>query len=290
MPQADMREWLEKAVENEDAHGVSVRCGPQSNPRTIGKVFVGECAIASTRYPNFDPVYVDSWEEAIDTIDEMLDGAGYGVEPGEECARIHLLGETGAQLRTWSRTKRVSVESGVDTVAQVCSEMIRMCAENRRALGVVTNALADQAESRETAIMEMISAYRGQVESQAQAELVQVLAEVESGIEHEDVDPLRTTAAGIIQNLAAQFLPNPNGAPVNMKSVVLETLRKDPLLVRELIEDNEVLEMFSQAQSSLADLENEINAGELAGEVNASPNYLPDPLLDGDPTPNPMDE
>ena len=75
-----------------------------------------------------------------------------------------------------------------------------------------------------------------------------------------------------------------------MKSVVLETLRKDPLLVRELIEDNEVLEMFSQAQSSLADLENEINAGELAGEVNASPNYLPAPLLDGDPTPNPMDE
>lgn len=257
----DMQTFLDSAVK--DAVGVSVRCGEQKNPRTIAKVFVGDCPLPSDKYPNFDPIQVDTWEEAFDTVTEILEGVGWGIEPGEECARLHLLGENGNQLRTWSRTKWGDLQKETDTSAMLASELIRMASELRRSFGVVCDALSDQSISRENAVTEMIESHRREVEAHAEAALASTLAEIEQGVEHPE-DPLRDTAAGIIQGIASQFLPGQPPGAMDAKSLILQTLRSDPAVVRELAEDPEVVQLFMDADNS-----------QVAPEA---------------PTPNPMDE
>ena len=93
----------------------------------------------------------------------------------------------------------------------------------------------------------MIQAHRAQIESQAHAELVQVLAESEAGVE-EPADPLQNAAAGILQGIAGQFLPGPGQAPaINVRELVLSTLKSDPALVSELMSDPEVLQALSES-------------------------------------------
>ena len=126
-----------------------------------------------------------------------------------------------------------------------------MSAEFRRSFGVVCQALADQSEGREEAVSEMIQAHRAQIESQTHAELVQVLAEAEAEVAPHAIDPLRSAAAGIVENLAQQFLPGVTGSPgpngINPKDLVMRALQSDPELVKELVADPSVIEMFMNA-------------------------------------------
>jgi len=272
---ADLQTFLENA--QNDAVAARVRCGEQSNPRTIGVIFVGDSGLSPSKFPNFDPTQVETWEECADAIHEMLESVGYGVEPGEECARIHLLGDGGNQLRTWSRTKRVEYAPDQDATVLVCGELIRMGAEMRRSFGVLADALANQTEGREQAIMDMIAAHRSQVESQAQAELVQVLAEVEAGVEHEESDPLRAAAGNIITNLASQFLPNGvPGQALDPRSLVMQALKSDPAIARDLVNDPEIVQAFMDATEPMENfVESELET--------------PSPS-DALETPSPMDE
>lgn len=265
----DMQTFLDSAVK--DAVGVSVRCGEAKNPRTIAKIFVGDCNLALDKYPNFDPIQVDTWEEAFDTITEVLEGVGWGIEPGEECARLHLLGENGNQIRTWSRTKWSDALPESDTATMLAGELIRMASEMRR---MSSSTIASQAETIQalsetnlTLRAESLDSYRAEVEAQAEAALAATLAEIEQGVEHPD-DPLRDTAAGIIQGIASQFLPGAAGPPLDAKSLILQTLRADPDVVRELAQDPEMVEMFMQADNGIPD----------------APGDIPSD------TPNPMDE
>jgi len=245
---AGLQEWLEQNTK--DATSVRLRVGEKSNPSTVCCVIVAD-AIDDSKFTNYDPIHVDSWEECLDTILQALEGAGWGVEPGQECARLHVYGATGHQQKTWSRVRNTgSAGTTADPATQMAQEVIRMGAEIRRSFGVVCQALADQTQGREEAVMEMIHAHRAQVESQAHAELVQVLAEAEADVDV-DVDPLRTAAAGIVEGLAHQFLPGPNGggAPngMNPKDLVMKALQSDPELVKELVGDPSVVELFMAA-------------------------------------------
>ena len=242
---ATLQEWLENNTT--DAHAVRVRVGERGSQPTVACIIVAN-GVDGSKFPSFDPIHVDSWEEAHDSVLQALEGAGWGIEPGQEVARVHLVGESGSQQKTWSRTRTVENGSnGLDASTQMAQEVIRMGAEIRRSFGVVCQALADQTQGREEAVMEMIHAHRAQIESQAHAELVQVLAEAEAEVEP-DVDPLRTTAAGIIEGLAGQILGGANQAPgINAKELVLKTLQGDPELVKELVADPSVIELFMAA-------------------------------------------
>ena len=247
----DMQTFLDSAVN--DAVGVRVRCGEQKNPRTIGIVLVGSSGLDPSRFANFDPTEVDSWEEAYDSINAMLEGVGWGTEPGEECARLHLLGEKGNQLRTWSRTQWPDTAEQADTTAMLAGELIRMASEMRRSFGVVCDALSDQAVSRENAVTEMIESHRREVEAHAEAALASTLAEIEAEVDHPG-DPLRDTAAQVMQGLASQFLPGAGPGAIDAKSLILETLRNDPAMVEELVADPAVVEMFMRSQATAEEI------------------------------------
>ena len=242
----DMQSFLDSGAK--DASGVSVRCGEQKNPRTIAKVFVGDCSLPLDKYPNFDPIQVDTWEECFDTVTEILEGVGWGIEPGEECARLHLIGENGNQLRTWSRTQWPDTAEQADTTAMLAGELIRMASEMRRSFGVVCDALSDQAVSRENAVTEMIESHRREVEAHAEAALASTIAEIEAEVDHPG-DPLRDTAAQVMQGLASQFLPGAGPGAIDAKSLILETLRNDPAMVEELVADPAVVELFIKSQA-----------------------------------------
>jgi hypothetical protein len=265
----DMQTFLDSAVN--DAVGVRVRCGESKNPRTIGIVLVGDSPIDPARYANFDATSVESWEEAFDSVTEMLDGIGWGIEPGEECARLHLLGEKGNQLRTWSRTQWPENQGVADTHHLLAGEIIRMAAELRKAFISTTTIQSETIQAlSETNInlrAEALDSYRAEVEAEAEAALTATLAEIDQGAPHPE-DPLRDTAAGIIQGIASQFLPGTARAPIDAKSLILETLRNDPNVVRELADDPEMLELLLKAE-------------------NGAP--IPD-VPEVEATPNPMDE
>ncbi|MCK4299233.1 MAG: hypothetical protein KAX80_06865 [Planctomycetes bacterium] len=242
---ATLQEWLENNTT--DAHAVRVRVGERGSQPTVACIIVAN-GVDASKFPSFDPIHVDSWEEAHDSVVQALEGAGWGIEPGQEVARVHLVGESGSQQKTWSRTRAVENRSnGLDATTQVCQEMIRMASEMRRGFAVVCTALSEQTQGREEAVLEMIQAHRAQIESQAHAELVQVLAEAEAEVEP-DADPLRTTAAGIIEGLAGQILGGANQtAGISAKEVVMRTLQSDPELVKELVADPSVIELFMNA-------------------------------------------
>lgn len=267
---ADLQEWLE--INTKDATSVRVRVGERANPSTVACIIVGN-AIPESKFPSFDPIHVDSWEECHDSILQTLEGAGWGTEPGQECARIHVYGDTGQQQKTWSRVRQVenAVTAGVDTSVLLSQELIRMAGEMRRSFGVVCTALADQSQGREEAITEMIHAHRAQIESQAHAELVQVLAESEAGVE-EPGDPLQNAAAGILQGIAGQFLPGPGASPaINVRELVLSTLKSDPALVSELMADPEVLAALSESVEAEPPVDIEPGNDVIAAETPPSP-------------------
>ena len=267
---AGLQEWLE--LNTKDATSVRVRVGERANPSTVACIIVAN-AIPESKFPSFDPIHVDSWEECHDSILQTLEGAGWGTEPGQECARIHVYGDTGQQQKTWSRVRQVenAVTAGVDTSVLLSQELIRMAGEMRRSFGVVCTALADQSQGREEAITEMIHSHRAQIESQAHAELVQVLAESEAGVE-DPVDPLQNAAAGILQGIAGQFLPGPGQAPaINARDLVIQTLKSDPGLVSELMSDPEVL----QALSESVEAEGPVDPVDLAPENDVIPPDTP---------------
>ena len=217
-----------------------VRCGEQKNPRTIGIVLVGGTApLDPARFTNFDPTEVDSWEEAFDAVSEMLEGVGYGIEPGEECARLHLMGPNGNQLRTWSRTQWPDTQKETDTNAMMAGELIRMCSEIRKAftatVSIQSECIQTLAENNANLRADALDSYRAEVEAIAEASLVSTLAEIEADVDHPG-DPLRETAAQVMQGLAAQFLPGP-GAPANPKELIMNALRADPSLLAELVSD-----------------------------------------------------
>jgi len=256
---ADLQEWLENNTR--EATSVRIRVGERANPSTVACIIVAD-AIGDEKFPSYDPIHVDSWEECHDAILQTLEGAGWGTEPGQECARVHVYGDTGQQQKTWSRVRQVenAVTAGVDTSVLLSQELIRMAGEMRRSFGVVCGALADQSQGREDAITEMIQAHRAQIESQAHAELVQVLAESEAGVE-EPTDPLQNAAAGILQGIAGQFLPvmgeswDGAAARVSARDLVIQTLKSDPGLVSELMSDPEVLQALSESVEAEAPAE-----------------------------------
>jgi len=261
----DLQEWIE--TNNKEGAALRIRCGERSNPRTIGIVIVNN-ALSPDKFPNFDPEFVDSWEEAIDCAHQCLEGAGWGIEPGEECARVHLLGVTGNQIRTWSRTKQVGNPPEGEASVLLAQELIRMAAELRRSFGVVCDSLARTTETMHEATQDAQESYRAEVEALSEAALVSTLAEIEQGQAHPS-DPLEQTAAGILQGLAAQFLPTMgNGAIPSPKDFILEQIRNDPDMAKSLVEDPEVVDLF---------LNSTMNGG------GAQPGVV-------DETPMPMDE
>jgi len=245
----DMQTFIDSG--ERDAVGLSIRCGEQKNPRTIAKVFVGDCPLPSDKYPNFDPIQVDTWEEAFDTVTEILEGVGWGIEPGEECARLHLIGGNGNQLRTWSRTQWPEARAQPDTNSLMAAEMIRMATELRKAFTSTTSIQSEciQALTENNSVLreDALESYRAEVEAIAEASLVSTIAEIDAEVEHPS-DPLRETAAGIMQGLAAQFLPS-NGAPVNPKELILRALRADPGLLAELVSDPDLVEMAGDLEN-----------------------------------------
>jgi hypothetical protein len=266
-----LQEWLE--LNTSEAYAVRVRVGERGSQPTVACIIVAN-GVSDDKFPSFSPLHVDTWEEAHDSIVQALEGAGWGIEPGQEVARVHLIGESGSNQKTWSRTRAVENNGPTtDAATQMAQEVIRMGAEIRRSFGVVCQALADQTQGREEAVMEMINAHRAQIESQAHAELVQVLAESEADVDV-DVDPLRTTAAGILEGLAGQFL-SANGAPgqLDKKALLMQTLHGDPQLVRELVNDPSVVELFMEATEPMVP---EV-APEVAAEVPDAAD-LPSPM------------
>ena len=246
----DMQTFIESA--QKDAVGVRVRCGEQKNPRTIGIVLVGGTApLDPSRFTNFDPTEVDSWEEAYDAVSEMLEGVGYGIEPGEECARLHLMGPNGNQLRTWSRTQWPDTQKETDTNAMMAGELIRMCSEIRKAftstVSIQSECIQTLAENNANLRADALDSYRAEVEAIAEASLVSTLAEIEADVDHPG-DPLRETAAQVMQGLAAQFLPGP-GAPANPKELIMNALRADPSLLAELVSDPDLAAMAGDLQN-----------------------------------------
>ena len=249
----DMQTFLDSAIN--DAVGVRVRCGEQKNPRTIGIILVGPSNLNPSRFANFDPTEVETWEECFDSVTAMLEGVGWGVEPGEECARLHLLGSNGHQLRTWSRTQWPEVAGQVDVTAMIASELIRLSSEMRR---MSTATIESQAETIQalsqtnlTLRAESLDSYRAEIEASAESALVSTLAEMEQGIEPEE-NALETTAAGILQGLAAQFLPSPgtdNGSTA--KDFILSQIKNDPEMAKSLVQDPDVVELFLNATNSI---------------------------------------
>ena len=246
----DMQTFLDSAVN--DACGVRVRCGEQKNPRTIGIILVGASTLNPSRFANFDPTEVETWEECFDSVTAMLEGVGWGVEPGEECARLHLLGNNGNQLRTWSRTQWPEMAGQTDVTALLAGELIRAVSEMRR---MSTSTIESQAETIRalsdtnlTLRAESLDSYRAEIESTAEAALTATLAEIEQDIEHPE-DPLRETAAGIMQGLASQFLPGHAAPAFDVKSVIMDALRNDPAMVQELVSDPEVADLFMRSQA-----------------------------------------
>ena len=267
----DLPEWIE--TNNTEAAAIRIRCGERSNPRTVGIVIVNN-ALSPDKFPNFDPEFVDSWEEAIDCAHQCLEGAGWGIEPGEECARVHLLGVTGNQIRTWSRTKQVGNAPEGEASVLLAQELIRMAAELRRSFGVVCDSLARTTETMHEANQDAQDSYRAEVEALSEAALVSTLAEIEQGQEHPS-DPLEATAAGILQGLAAQFLPalpggSENGAP-SPKDFILDKIKNDPEMARSLVEDPDVIQLFLDSTQPIEN--GEMPLAEDLGEI-----------------PNPMDE
>jgi len=245
----DMQTFIDSG--ERDASGIRVRCGEQKNPRTVGIVLVGDSPIDPSRYSNFAPTHAESWEECFDLVTEMLEGVGYGIEPGEECARLHLIGGNGNQLRTWSRTQWPEARAQPDTNSLMAAEMIRMCSELRKAFTSTTSIQSEciQALTENNSVLreDALESYRAEVEAIAEASLVSTIAEIDAEVEHPS-DPLRETAAGIMQGLAAQFLPS-NGAPVNPKELILRALRADPGLLAELVSDPDLVEMAGDLEN-----------------------------------------
>ena len=249
----DMQTFLESA--QKDAFGVRVRCGEQRNPRTIGNVLVGDCPLDPARYSNFDATEVDSWEECFDAVEEMLDGVGWGIEPGEECARLHLIGENGNQLRTWSRTQWPDAVKEPDTNAAMAAELIRMCAEVRKMSAATIESQAETIQALSATNMTLredaIESYRAEIEAIAESSLVSTIAEIEAEVDHPG-DPLRDTAAQVMQGLAAQFLPVANGVPSNPKELIMNALRADPSLLAELVSDPDLVAMAGELENGSA--------------------------------------
>jgi len=88
------------------------------------------------------------------------------------------------------------------------------------------------------------------VEAIAEASLVSTLAEIDAEVEHPG-DPLRETAAQVMQGLAAQFLPG-TGTPVNPKELILGALRADPGLLAELISDPDLMALAGDIENGTA--------------------------------------
>jgi len=136
----------------------------------------------------------------------------------------------------------------------MAGELIRMCSEIRKAftatVSIQAECIATLASTNAELRDDALESYRAEVEAIAEASLVSTLAEIESDVEHPS-DPLRETAAGIMQGLAAQFLPG-NGAPVNPKELILGALRADPGLLAELVNDPELAALAGDIENGTA--------------------------------------
>ena len=104
----DMQTFLDSAVQMTLLGSVCPLRRTEESRAPSAIVLVGSSSSGpvALNTQTFDPIrgrYVG--KNAFDTVTEILEGVGWGTEPGEECARLHLLGENGHQLRTWSRTQ-----------------------------------------------------------------------------------------------------------------------------------------------------------------------------------------
>ena len=93
---AGLQEWLE--LNTKDATSVRVRVGERANPSTVACIIVAN-AIPESKFPSFDPIHVDSWEECHDSILQTLEGAGWGTEPGRNAPDSTFTGTPGSNKR-----------------------------------------------------------------------------------------------------------------------------------------------------------------------------------------------
>ena len=239
---------LDSFLENSgNAIGVAVRCGEQRNPRMIGKVFIDGVDLPNNAFGNFDPVLVDSWEELHDEVVGMLEDQGWGIEPLEETARIHLIGPTGSQMRTWSRTRRVETSPQMDTAASLANELIRSCAEVRKMGSTIVRLQAETiqslAVSNRTLRDETLDARTEAIQASAEVALTEAYAELDNN-EQEQPDPLRTAAGEIITGLASQFMP---AGALDIKQLLLTTMSENPALAQDLVNDPQVVQALMDA-------------------------------------------
>ena len=151
-------------------------------------------------------------------------------------------------------TQWPETQTAPDSNAMMAGELIRMCSEIRKAftstVSIQAECIATLAATNADLRADALDSYRAEVEAIAEASLVSTLAEIEADVEH-PTDPLRDTAAQVMQGLAAQFLPG-NGSPVNSKELILGALQADPGLLAELISDPDLVALAGDIENGTA--------------------------------------
>ena len=267
MWQSRLADRFQKAA-NSNAGAAKIRVGERPHLSTVA-ILVWDPQFKNNS-DTFESVHAEDVEDASERACGILEDSGFGTEyPNARVDFLHA--ETGKGLPSWAATEKTSeqVQAGPSVEAVLVDALRQNNAEIRRMFAMVCETLGEREARIDADRDELIESRIEAVESRAEAELTQILAEEYADAVVEE-DPLKAQAGAILQQVAQQFF-QPTNSP---RETLLSILRQDHALTAELAGDPEVVALFQQAVMSQAE-ENNGMAEEVV-EDPAPPSPMPE--------------
>ena len=240
MGQGTLTEWVESSPEQVVAFRIYL--GERGETSTVGVVLLDDTLEA--RFPRYSCTLCETLIEAAELVESIADAAGWRTE--YPLLRVVALDSSAKHASSWQRSTilRVDEEVREEPVSAMAGELIRMCAEVRRSLQVVTDGSVAMQERHDASLERMMETREDLAETAAELELVSTIAELE---EQPEADPLEQATANMLEQVAGAMLGARTLSPAQAKQLLSES----PELLLDLVSDPEVVGLFVGALGAL---------------------------------------
>jgi hypothetical protein len=235
-----LAEWVESSPEQVVAFRVYL--GERGETSTVGVVLLDDTLEA--RFPRYSCTLCETLIEAAELVEGIAESAGWRTE--YPLLRVVALDSSAKHASSWQRSSIVRIEEDEreEPVSAMAGELIRMCAEVRRSLQVVTDGAVAMQERHDESLERMMETREDLAETAAELELVSTIAELE---EEPVADPLELATANMLEQVAASMLGARTLSPAQAKRLLSES----PELLAHLVADPEVVGLFVGALGAL---------------------------------------
>jgi len=240
MGQGTLAEWVESSPEQVVAFRIYL--GERGETSTVGVVLLDDTL--ESRFPRYSCTLCDTLIEAAELVEGIAESAGWRTE--YPLLRVVALDSAAKHASSWQRSSivRIEEEERGDPIMALAGELIRMAAETRRCLKVVTDGSVAMQERHDESIERMMETREDLAETAAELELVSTIAELE---EEPGSDPLELATANMLEQVSSAMLGARTLSPAQAKRLLSES----PDLLAHLVADPEVVGLFVGALGAL---------------------------------------